>query len=660
MTIAARTQPLLQTFPAPTQLFQSLYNSNLLDCRVCGHLLQQCSNLRLLRQGQQLHAHIVMNSITPNNFLASKLISLYSKTGHIIDARKVFDEIPHKNIFSWNAMFIAYTSHEQYRDTLKLFSSLVSLETVDSPKPDNFSVTSVLKALGALFPDVGLAKEIHCYVLRHGYECDLFVSNALLMFYAKCDDLGFARKLFDRMPKRDIVSWNSMIAGYSQHGWYKECLELYRNGIDGMGLKPDAVTMLSVLQACAQSNNLTFGSEVHVFIIENNVEVDVGLYNAIIGLYAKCGRLDYGRELFDEMKNKDHYSYNSMISGYMIHGFFGEAMELFREMKTPELSTWNAVLSGLVQNSQYADISELLREMQATGFRPNSVTLSSVLPAFSYYSNLKGGKQIHCYAIRNNYDRNVYVATAIIDLYAKAGFVDGANRVFTECKTKSVIVWTAIISAYSAHGYGEAALDLFNKMRKSGVKPDYVTITAVLAGCAHAGEVDKARELFDTMLPLYGINPTLEHYACMVGVLSRAGKLYEAAEFISKMGIEPNAKVWGALLNGVSVSGDVELGKVVCDRLFEIEPENTWNYVVMANLYSRAGRWEEAEKVRQKMNNTGLKKTAGCSWIETSNGLLSFIAGSDTNETMEEIFVVLDMLFDMMRDDELEDVSVYS
>lgn len=214
-----------------------------------------------------------------------------------------------------------------------------------------------------------------------------------------------------------------------------------------------------------------------------------------------------------------------------------------------------------------------------------------------------------------------------------------------------MIVWTAIISAHAAHGDAKAALDLFEQMLNNGTQPDPVTFTSVLAACAHSGVVDEAWNNFDAMLVKYKIQPSVEHYACMVGVLSKAGKLSEAVEFISKMPIEPSAKVWGALLNGASVSGDVELGMFVCDRLFEIEPENTGNYIIMANLFSRAGRWEEAEKVREKMRSLGLKKIPGSSWIETSGGLQSFIAKDVSNERTEEIYGMLDRLLTFMREE---------
>ncbi|XP_042475000.1 pentatricopeptide repeat-containing protein At2g37310 [Macadamia integrifolia] len=632
------------------RMLASLYRSSGLDYGAYGHLIQRCTDNLLVGPGKQIHARIIVLSVVPDNFLASKLLTFYSKSGYLVEAFKVFDKIPHKNIFSWNAMLIACSLHNKHEETLKLFSSLISTSTA-TVIPDNFTLTCLLKALSSLLPDSGLGKEIHGFVLRHGFESDIFVLNAMVTFYATSGNLNMARKLFNGMLVRDTVSWNSMISGYSQAGMYEDCLKLYREMESSSGLKPDRVTVVSVMQACAHLKDLTFGMEVHQFVIGSKIEVDALVCNSIIGMYAKCGSLDYARELFEEMIERDEVTYGSMIFGYMLHGYVDKAMELFWKMEKPGLSTWNAVVSGLVQNNRHEGIPELLRKMLAAGFRPNSVTLSSVLPTFSFFSNLKCAKQIHGYAIRNNHDENIYVGTAIIDTYAKAGFLQGAHKVFEQLKNRSVIVWTAIISAYAAHGDANSAVFLFREMLTNGIRPDSVTFTAVLAACSHAGVVDEAWKIFDAMLPGYGIQPAVEQYACMVGVLCRAGKLSEAAEFISKMPIEPNAKVWGALLNGASVSGDVELGKFVFEQLFEIEPENTGNYIILANLYSKSGRWDEAERVRENMRKIGLKKIPGCSWIEMSSGQQIFIAGDVSNPRAEEIYEMLEGFAELMREE---------
>lgn len=628
------------------------------DYSYCGHLIQYCTDNKLVRQAKQLHASLVQSSTVLDNFLASKLITFYSTTDCLRQARKVFDQIPYKNTFSWNALLMGYSLNNHPTEALDQFSSFLRSDPdTGCVKPDNFTITCVLKALSAVCTSSLLAKMIHGYVTKNGFDVDVFVGNGLISFYSRCDDMESARGMFEKMSRRDVVSWNSMIAGYSQGGFHDECKNLYLQMSSLVDFKPDGVTVLSILQSCAQSNDLLFGMEVHRYVIENEIKMDISICNAVIALYAKCGSLDYARELFKEMSEKDDITYGAIISGYMAHGFVTEAIGIFRDICNPGISVWNAVISGQVQNNHVEGVLDLVRKMQFAGLKPNCVTLSSTLPVISYFSNLKGGKEIHAYAVRNNCDRNIYVATAIIDMYGKLGALLGAQRVFGQAKGMNVIVWTAIISASADHGDASLALTLFDEMQALGIQPDPITITAVLSACAHAGLVNKAMEIFDSLFPKYGIEPLVEHYACIVGVLSRARRLSEAVKFINEMPIEPNAKVWGALLVGASVSGDVVLGKFVCNHLFAIEPENTGNYVIMANLYSKAGRWEEAEEVRERMNAVGLRKVAGMSWIESCGGFESFTAKDVSNERADEIYEILNVLFKLLREEECLDLD---
>ncbi|XP_059305690.1 pentatricopeptide repeat-containing protein At2g37310 [Lycium ferocissimum] len=619
-----------------------------IDYSLYGHLLQLCKEHHLIRQGKQLHARLVLSSTIPNNYLASKLINFYSKTKHLKEAHQVFDEIPERNTFSWNALLIGYSSQNYHVETLKLFSSFL-LNNFDV-KPDNFTVTCVLKAVSGVLGDSILVKMIHCYVVKNGFDSDVFVLNGLISSYSKTGDMVLAKSVFDEILERDVVSWNSMTSGYSQCGFYDECKGLYREMVKLEGFRPDGVTVVSVLQACAQSNDLILGMEIHHYIIENKIEVDISVFNSIIALYSKCGSLDYARELFEEMSERDEITYGAMISGYMTYGFVDKAVSLFQELEKPSLSAWNALVSGLVQNNLYNRALELVREMQLSGVQPNAVTLSSILPGISDIAFAKGGKEVHCYAIKSECNQNIFVATGLIDTYAKLGFIQLSFRVFDHTKDRSVIIWTAIISAYANHGDAKVALDLFNVMLSHCIKPDSITFTAVLAACAHSGLVEDGRRIFE-LLAKYGIEPLDEHYACMVGVLSRAGKLSEAVDLIGKMPIEPSARVWGALLNGASIYGDVEVGRFACSRLFEIEPENTGNYTIMANLYSKAGRWEEAQDLRKNMKKFGLKKITGSSWMETCQGVKSFIASDESNEEAGEVYGVLERLLGLMRDD---------
>nr|XP_043625134.1 pentatricopeptide repeat-containing protein At2g37310 [Erigeron canadensis] len=643
------TQVLLQIQISPA----TAHTRNGLNYAAYGRIIQHCTDHRLVRGAKLLHAKLIVSGVTLNNYLASKLISCYSKTNNLFYAHKVFDEIPNRNTFSWNALFMGYSMNNRHTDTLDLFRCFLSACSA-SVKPDNYTVTCVLKALSSLGCELSLGKRFHCFIVRNRLDFDIYVVNGLITYYCRCDDIDAARKLFDFVYNKDLVSWNSMMAGYAQGGCYEKCKELYFEMLGLEDIRPDEFTMISVLQACAQSSDLNLGLKVHQFVIDNDIKMDLPVFNALIAMYAKCGSLDYAKQIFEEMSEKDEISYGSIISGYMFHGFVDKAMNLFREMERPGLSTWNTVISGQFQNKQYETVVDLFYEMQVNGFKPNTVTLSNIFPTLSQLSNLKGGKEIHAYAIRHRYDKNIYVATATIDTYAKLGFLEGAQTVFDQSDKRSVIIYTSLISAYSAHGEVKAALNLFNKMIEEGTQPDSVTFTSILSACAHSGEVDIAWRIFNSMQPRYNIQPLMEHYACMVDVLSRAMKISEALNLIKKMPFDPSARIWGALLNGASICNNVEVGKFAFDHLLKIEPENTGSYMLMANLYSRTSRWEEAENVRDMLDSLGLKKITGSSWIETPNGMQTFMAKDVSNERTEEIYATLEELVDLMREQRYE------
>jgi pentatricopeptide repeat protein len=582
------------------------------DPRAYGHLIQLCVDTGHLAAGRQLHARLVASSVTPSNFLASKLISLYSRGAHLDDARRVFDAIPRPSVFAWNAILIALSLHSaDPSDAARLFAA-------SGISPDEITLSALLKSLADSGPRLSaLVAEVHAVAVQRGFGDDLFVSNGLITAYANAGDSRSARAVFDEMPRRDVVSWNSLISAYARAGWYRQCLELFQElaSVHGAGgVRPNNVTVASVLHACAQLKAVDFGVRVHRLAAENGLDSDIAVWNSAVGFYAKCGRLKYARELFDGMAKKDAVSYSTMIAGYMNHGHVDMGLELFQRADVQGISIWNAVIAGLIQHGRQSDVLGLLNEMIGSGMLPNSATLSILIPSVHLFSTLLGVKQAHGYAIRNNYDQSIGVVTALIDAYSKAGFLDGSRRVFKLTDDRSEIVWTSIISAVAAHGEAAEALHLFNEMVNAGIRLDTIAFTAVLTACAHTGKVADARKIFNSMQAMFGINPVMEQYACMVSAFSRAGMLNDALELVNSMPFEPNAMVWGPLLNGAAEFCNVELGRFVFDQLFKIEPKNTGNYIVMANLYSNAGKWEEADIIRRRMWGVGLEKVPGCSW----------------------------------------------
>eukprot|EP01018_Ginkgo_biloba_P019102 Gb_39465 [translate_table: standard] len=576
-------------------------------------VLKACAFLSALQEGMQVHDCIVTLGFDTNVVVANSLINMYAKCGSIENACKVFDKMSERDVVSWNAMIAGYA---QNGPTYKAFTLFHQMQLADV-MPDGVTMVSLLHAsshLGALQQ----GKCIHDDIIRRGFDSNTFVANSLINMYTKCGSMVLARQVFDQMSSRDVISWNSIIVGYCQNGYATEALALFSQ-MQSVGMKPNAFTMASVLQACAHLQALQQGKSIHDYIIRRGFKSDVTVDTSLIDMYAKCGSIKIARKLFDSMPERDVVSWSAMIAGYSQSGHTTEALTLFHQM-------------------QLADMT------------PSFSIMVIMLPACADLAFLQLGKCIHGCIIRNGYESDITVESALIDMYAKCGNIDIARQLFNKMSKRNVVSWTAMIAGYGMYGHGEDALSLFSQMQKTEVKPNEVTFISVLSACSHAGLVDEGRYYFDCMIQDYCFTPKVEHYACMVDLLGRAGCLDEAEDLIRKMPLKPGVSVWGALLGACRIHGNIELGEHAAECLFELEPENAGHYALLSNIYAAAGRWDDVAKVRTMMKDRGLKKTPGCSWIEVNNAIHAFFVGDRSHPQSEKIYATLDILAGQMEE----------
>jgi pentatricopeptide repeat protein len=376
-------------------------------------------------------------------------------------------------------------------------------------KPDSVSISCLLPACG-LLADLQLGQEIHGYNIKSGLDKNVVVGNALIHMYAKCANPEFARQVFDNMPHRDVVSWNAIISGLAQYGQYDESLQLF-SGMNLLGMKPNSITLASVLPACACLGSLKQGKAIHNYLLRSEHGFEIFVTNALIDMYVKCGSIEDACQLFGNMPQRDVVSWNVIIGSTLTR----------RNCR----KSWNFC------------------QMRLDGVKPDSVTIANVLSGCARTGALKQGKEVHCYLITNGFELHVSVGNALIDMYAKCGNVEDAHHVFNRMSEKTVISWNTMIGGYGMHGLGEAALKLFHEMQHNNVKSDYITFIAVLSACSHAGLTKQGLEIFYCMIQQYCITPTVEHYACIVDLLGRAGQLDDALHIIDKMPVEPDASV---------------------------------------------------------------------------------------------------------------------
>ncbi|OIT30072.1 PREDICTED: pentatricopeptide repeat-containing protein At3g26782, mitochondrial [Nicotiana attenuata] len=516
------------------------------------------------------------------------------------------------DVFSWNSIIADLARSGDSVEALRAFSSMRKL----SLKPNRSTFPCAIKSCSSL-SDLTSGKQTHQQALIFGYETDLFVSSALIDMYSKCDQLADARKLFDQIPQKNVVSWTSMITGYVQNDQPHEALSLFKELLAGQAeelVSLDSVSMVSVLSACSRISRKTLTQGLHGFVTKRGFDEDLGVGNTLIDAYAKCGEVDLSRKMFDVMPEKDIISWNSMIAVYAQHGLSSQALEIFRSL------AWD-------------------REVDY-----NAVTLSAVLLACAHSGALQAGKCIHDQVIKMNLEDNVFVATSMIDMYCKCGRLRMARNAFNRMKEKNVKSWSALIAGYGMHGRAREALQVFYEMNLAGVKPNYITFVSVLAACSHAGLLDEGWYWFKAMEPRYCIQPGVEHYACMVDLLGRAGFLAKAYNLIEEMKVTPDFVVWGSLLAACRMHKNVELGEIAARNLFELDSTNCGYYVLLSNIYADAGRWEDVDKMRILMKNRGLSKPPGFSLLELKGRVHIFLVGDREHPQHEKIYAYLEEL----------------
>ncbi|KAF2287167.1 hypothetical protein GH714_038565 [Hevea brasiliensis] len=429
------------------------------------------------------------------------------------------------------------------------YYSIILSDEAFRPKTNNFTYPFVFISCANLLA-LKHGQIAHSMVFKIGLDNDGHVNHSLITMYAKCGELGYAWKVFDEIGDKDLVSWNSMISGYSKMGFAQEAVRLFME-MREQGIEPDEMTLVSVLGACGDLGDLGLGKWVEELVASKKIELNSYLGSALIDMYGKCGDLISARRVFDAMEKKDVVTWNAMITGYSQNGASDEAITLFNRMRE-------------------------------VGTNPDKITMIVVLSACALIGALDLGKWIETYASQRGLQYDVYVASALIDLFAKCGSLDSALRIFESMPHRNEVSWNAMISALAFHGRAQEALSLFRRMLKVGtVRPNDITFIGVLSACVHAGLVHEGHRLFDSMSSSFGLVPKIEHYSCMVDLLARAGHLYEAWNFIERMPRKPDEIVLGALLGACQKRRNVDVGERVIKLLLDIEPSNSGKYYLI-------------------------------------------------------------------------------
>ncbi|KAK7261843.1 hypothetical protein RIF29_28166 [Crotalaria pallida] len=465
---------------------------------------------------------------------------------------------------------------------------------------------------------------VHRHLVHSGLDQDPFLATKLINMYYELGSVDHACKVFDETHERTIYVWNAIFRTLAMAGHGKELFDLYGQ-MNSIGVPSDRFTYTYVLKACVVSElsvcPLRKGMEIHAHILRHGYEANIHVMTTLLDVYAKFGCVSYANSVFGAMPVKNYVSWSAMIACFAKNEKPMKALAFFQQMM-----------------------------LEARESVPNSVTMVNVVQACGALASLELGKLIHGYILRRGLDSILPVLSALITMYGRCGEITLGQRVFDNMKNRDVVSWNSLIAIYGIHGFGKKAIQIFENMIHQGVSPSYISFLTVLGACSHAGLVEEGKNLFKSMHSKYRIHPGMEHYACMVDLLGRANRLDEAMKLIEDMRSEPGPTVWGSLLGSCRIHCNVELAEKASTMLFELEPKNAGNYVLLADIYAEAKMWNNVKSVKKLLETRGLQKIPGCSWIEVKRKIYSFASVDENNIEFDELRALLIKLLTEMKE----------
>ncbi|XP_047980239.1 putative pentatricopeptide repeat-containing protein At5g08490 isoform X1 [Salvia hispanica] len=602
------------------------------------------------RLGKEIHGYVLRRSdLEDETTVINAILSFYLRVGRIQEAESLFDRMKFRDSVSWNSIIAGYASNGQWLKALETFRRFVCVKMVGL---DAITVISILPVCAQL-NDLQVGKEIHGYVLRQpALNKDTSIGNAFTKFYAKCGRIDAAFGTFSLIREKDLISWNTMLDALALNLLTTQfadllCLMFVE------GVKPDAITILTVVQLYASLSRINNVKETHGFSLRSGVlhgDTKPTLGNALLDAYAKCENMEYASKLFDNLSGKRNVvTCNSMISGYVENGSLDDANTIFHSISERDITTWNLMIRGYAQNECPGEALRLFHELQHHGLRPDPMTIVSVIPVCGQMASVHLLRQCHGYIIRACFN-DAHLMAALIDVYSKCGNISAAYKLYQSTPQKDLVVFTAMVGGFAMHGMSKEAIKVFDFMLKCGIKPDHVVITAVLSACRHAGLINEGLSVFNSIDQVHHMEPSMEQYACVVDLLGRAGKIKEALSFLTDMPVAPNANLWGTLLGACRAHHDVDTGHIVAERLLRTETTDIGNYVVLSNMYAADARWDGVLEMRKMMKTRDLKKPAGCSWIEVGRSKNMFVAGDYSHPERSLIYSTLHHLEKLLKD----------
>ncbi|KAL1542357.1 putative pentatricopeptide repeat-containing protein [Salvia divinorum] len=546
-------------------------------CHSSPAILSLLKTSKTLRDLNQVHAHIIRRGCEQDHYLIAQFLTICTaaEPTNVCYPTAAFNAVISPNIYLWNILMKIHCENAPLSGCFSLFRRMREGGNV---VPDKYTFPSLIKACSSVSA-LRDGRVVHAAAVRCGTEGDVFMGSSLIDFYGKCREIESAWKVFDGMDVRNEVSWTAMMVGCLDCG----DMDAARKMFDEMPKKNDAT------------------------------------WNAMIKGLVKSGDLVTAKKVFNEMPVRDAVSFTTLIGGYAKAGDMAAARFMFDQMPSKDLVSWSALMSGYVQNGKPGEAVKVFGEMRAMNLKPDEFILVSLMSACAQLGSSELARWIESYMHEGPYDTTrPHVAAALVDMNTKCGDMARATKLFEEMPQRDLVSYCSMIQGLCIHGRGAEAVSLFYRMIDEGVRPDGVAFTVILTTCSHAGLVDEGCRVFDLMTDKYFMSPSPDHYACMVNLLGKSGRVKAAYELIQSVPMDSHAGAWGALLGACRSHSDVELGEMVAKKLFEVEPQNAGNYVLLSNIYAEADRWLNVSDLRERMSEKGLQKVPGCSYLDST------------------------------------------
>ncbi|KAI5067676.1 hypothetical protein GOP47_0018204 [Adiantum capillus-veneris] len=539
------------------------------DVLIC--VSHKCRKRRDLAKAHQLLGFVSRNGLETQGPLGNHLVPMLVECGSIASAREIFERSIYPNVHAWTSLISGYVQGGFYKHAWNLYRRMqASCVCINS-----YTLVALLKASLNLKE----VQEAHLEIVEKGFENDLFVGSTLVDSYVKCGGLSEAHGVFSQMPVRSVVSWTALIAGYADNGLSEEAVDCYEQ-MQKQGFLPNEVTLICILKACATLRALVKGEEVHTDICQKGY-CNPLLESTLVDMYAKCG---------------SHL----------------EAYAVLKKLSVQDVVAWNALIAGYVEYELGQEALTCFEQMQDGDVPVDAFTAVCVLKACGDTGASDKGFDVHTEIILKSFESDPFVGNTLVDMYGKCGLLVEARKVFDGLEVKDLVSWNAMLRGYGANYEGTKTLQLFECMQEHGMKPDAMTFTSVLSACSHVNCAQRGLDLFKLMSIDYAIIPTIDHFTCVVDLLARSGQLHEAEKLLGSMTGAQSKEMWLALLSACKSCSELDLGLNCFQHLIKIDPECSTPYMLMANMYANAGRWQEACKIEDFQRKICSEMGASC------------------------------------------------